>query len=379
MGMEDFRAPALPIPAPQYDRGYFNQLTNILRLYFTQLDSDTPNKAFSYRASRFILNDNPSPTLLSPSMGQMQWNPVDETLDIGMAYGVIQQVGQEMYARVQNVTGSTIPNGTVVGFAGVGPAGALQVAPYLANGATPTLYILGVMTHDLPDSGELGYCAVFGYVRGFNTTGASVGETWNAGDILYANPITPGAFTKVKPTAPNNVVPVAAVLTVNATTGVIFVRPSIEQQRYYGTFEKTDSATPALINTAYPVIFTTTQIANGVAIGTPASRIVVSQSGLYTCLATVQISSSSASSKNVWVWYRKNGVDVPDSTRIVSIDINGGYVPVTVSDTISLAANQYIELMYASDSTNITLQTVPATAFAPLAPAALLSLTQTQL
>lgn len=379
MGMELFRASALPFPPTEYDRQYVDQLINVLRLYFSQLDSDTPRKAFSYRADRIILNPNVTPALTSPGMGQLQWNSVDETLDLGMQYGVIQQIGQETYARVQNVTGTTIPNGTLVGFSGVGVDNTLQVAPYLADGSQPSLYVLGVLTHDLPDSGELGYCTVFGYVRGLDTTGTPVGETWSVGDILYANPSFAGQYTKFKPTAPDNVVPVAAVLMVDATDGVIFVRPTIDQQRYYGTFLKTDSQTPAAANTAYPITFTSTQVANGVTIGTPASRLVVVESGLYTCVATVQITSGNSSAKNVWVWFRKNGVDVPATARVVTTDINGGYVPVTVSDTISLMAGEYIELVFASSDTNVSLSTLAATAFAPAAPAALISVTQTQL
>ena len=34
-----FKAPALPKPAPVYDQNYFDQLVNILRLYFNQLDN----------------------------------------------------------------------------------------------------------------------------------------------------------------------------------------------------------------------------------------------------------------------------------------------------------------------------------------------------
>ena len=54
MAMEQFKAPALPFPPTQYDRQYLDQLTSVLRIYFNQLDSETPNKAFSYRAEQFI-------------------------------------------------------------------------------------------------------------------------------------------------------------------------------------------------------------------------------------------------------------------------------------------------------------------------------------
>ena len=31
-------APNLPLPTPEYNRQYFDQLTNVLRLYFNRLD-----------------------------------------------------------------------------------------------------------------------------------------------------------------------------------------------------------------------------------------------------------------------------------------------------------------------------------------------------
>jgi hypothetical protein len=42
MGMQKFRAPALPLVPEQYDPQQLSQLIAVLRLYFTQLDSDVP-------------------------------------------------------------------------------------------------------------------------------------------------------------------------------------------------------------------------------------------------------------------------------------------------------------------------------------------------
>lgn len=304
---------------------------------------------------------------------RLAWNDANQTLDLGMKYGVTQQIGLEQYARVANFTGSTIPNGTVVGFAGTVPDSALSVAPYLADGATPSLYVVGVMTHDLPDTGEKGYCTTFGFVQDVNTS------AFVLGDILYASPTVAGGLTKVKPTAPDNVIPVAAVLKVGVTDGVIFVRPTIEQQKYYGEFTKTNSQTPAAANTAYALVFTNTEIANGIALGSPLSEVEVSQSGLYSILASVQITSTNSSQKSVWIWLRKNGTtDFPNSARVASISLNGGYLVVTLNEATSLTAGDFIEVMYAADSTNVSISTVAATAFAPAAPAVILTITQTE-
>jgi len=368
MALEKFRAPALPAPPTEYDQRYSTELIRALRLYFQQLDSLTPNQANSYRADRFIFNTTNN---VVPATGTMSWNATDATVDLGMEYGVTQQIGEEQYARVGNTTGSDIPNGTVVGFAGA-TSNALLVAPYLADGSSPSLYILGVMTHDLPDSGEKGYCTTWGFVRDLDTSAFSVG------DILYASPSVAGALTKTKPTAPNNVIPLAACIVSDATNGVIFVRPTIQQMQYYGVFAKTSDASPVASNTAYALTFDSTRISNGVAIGTPTSRIVVPESGLYQISCTIQISSSNSSDKNVWVWYRKNGTDISNSARIVTINVNNGYIPVSVNEPISLAANDYIEVMYASSDTAVTIDNVAATAFAPAAPAVVLEVTQIQ-
>ena len=304
-------------------------------------------------------------------IGRLAWNDQDKTLDIGMDYDVVQQVGLEYYARVENTTGSTIPNGTAVGFVGVGANNQLSVAPYLADGSTPSLYILGIMTHDLPDSGEVGYCCTWGHVRDVDTSGFSVG------DILYADPSTPGALTNVKPTAPNNVIPLAAVLS-SDVNGELFVRPTIEQMQYYAVVEKTTNQSPASTNTEYLLTFDAVQIGNGITIGTPTSRIVVPESGLYQINANVQITSGSSNKKDVWVWLKQNGVAIPESARIVTSDVNNGYVLLSFTETVSLAANNYIEIAFAANDTDVTVENVAATGFAPAAPAVLLSITQVQ-
>ena len=368
-------SPRFPTAPEQYGRQYQDQLNNILRLYFNQIDNILGqldwNKPVDY------IDFNTTPPEFPHQTGRVNWDVPDACLEIDQEYGVVQQVGQEIYARVSNNTGVTIPNGTAVGFAGA-TTDSLRVSPYLADGASPTVYILGVMTHDLPDSGLKGYCTVFGFVRGLDTTGTPYGETWVQGDILYASPSIAGGFTKVKPTAPDNVIIMAAVTTVSATEGVIFVRPTILQQTYYGTFNLTTTYSPPLANTAYPVVLNNTESANGVALGTPASRVVVSESGFYNISATLQYTSSNASSKNVYSWIRRNGVDVAQSSRILSLSGSGVYSPVLISESVSLAANDYIEIVMASTDANVSLVAAPATAFAPGSPAVNLVIEQIQ-
>lgn len=365
----------LPPPPSAYNPAYEAQRNRLIELYSNTLYEKGQDVGI-YQPAKLIVSDASFVTTDShtPAEGTMSWNSQDGTLDVGMEYGVIQQVGQEIYARVENMTGSTMANGTVVGFSGVGANNVLSVSKYLADGSTPTLYILGVLTHELPDSGEVGYCTTFGHVRGINTSAFSVG------DILYASPTTAGAFTNVKPTAPDNVVPVAAVLKVGTTDGEIFVRPSIEQQYYFGQFTKNTTITPAAANTAYALAWDATVIAEGVTItGSPTARLTVAHSGLYNFAARIQFSSSNSNSKSAWMWLKKNGTtNIGSSTAVGSLKDSGGYTVLSINDFVSLAAGDYVELFWAVDDTGLQPTNVAATAFAPSAPTAHVAVTQVQ-
>lgn len=53
MALVRFKAPPLPNPPDEYEPQFFRQLVRTLELYFSQLDSATPNRAQSYTADAF--------------------------------------------------------------------------------------------------------------------------------------------------------------------------------------------------------------------------------------------------------------------------------------------------------------------------------------
>lgn len=57
MALERFKAAPLPNPPAAYDPQYVRQLIRVLEIYFSQLDSFTPNQASSYRADNFYGGD----------------------------------------------------------------------------------------------------------------------------------------------------------------------------------------------------------------------------------------------------------------------------------------------------------------------------------
>ena len=167
-------------------------------------------------------------TVYPNPVDKLYWNAADGTLDIQMGYdAVVQQTGLEQFYKIK--ASSAITNGQVIMFSGaVGASGQLKGAPATGITTANREYVMGIATMDIANNGS-GFVTTFGLVRGINTTGASVGETWADGDILYYNKNYTGGLTKVKPTAPDAIIVIAAV--VNAASGgagSLQVRVSVE-------------------------------------------------------------------------------------------------------------------------------------------------------
>ena len=304
--------------------------------------------------------------------GTLSWSAVDQTLNLEHLNGVTQQIGQETYAYVNNQTGNTITNGTAVMFAGAASNGAsgarVLVSPIVASGSFPSLYALGIATEDIA-TGENGRVTVWGKLRDVDTSAFEVG------DILYADPFNAGGLTNIKPTAPNNVVPMCAVLTKDSQAGELFVRPIVTIQEYYGRFSRVVDQTVATEDTPTPVIFDTTEISNGITLN--GSRIEFIDSGFYQISGTFQITASSHKGL-VYTWVRKNGVDVDHSTHVTTVT-NGDTFTMPFEIQLSLDINDYIEIYWARSAAGIFLDAFAATAFAPSSSAVSLNVAQIQL
>lgn len=155
---------------------------------------------------------------------EIAWNPEEETFDVGLTGGVINQLGQEIQLLCRNDDVGTITDGTAVMFSGtLGNSGRIKVKRMVADGTYPGYVFFGVATQNI-DEGEDGFVTAFGKVKGVKTNyDEGGGVVWDNGDILWCDPSTPGALTKVEPQAPNLKLPIAAVINA-ANNGVMMVR-----------------------------------------------------------------------------------------------------------------------------------------------------------
>ena len=152
-----------------------------------------------------------------------------------------------------------------------------------------------------------------------------------------------------------------------------WVQVVLEDGKYSGAV--TTDQTAAVINTAYALTYTSST-SDGIANGTPASRIVFDEAGQYMISFSAQIASSSSSTVNFWFWPRVNGSDVTGSTMKNALHQNGSVLVVSRSAIFEINAGDYLEAMWAVDSTTGFLDATVATAFAPAAPASTIAITR---
>lgn len=150
--------------------------------------------------------------------------------------------------------------------------------------------------------------------------------------------------------------------------------PQMTNHRY-GVFYDTSSQTAAAINTAYPITINSTTITNGAYIGSPTSRVYVDRIGVYNFQFSLQLTSTSSSAKNVYIWYRINGVDAANSATSVTLVGNNAAAVAAWNFVVSMDAGDYFELVWSTDSTSAQITAAGASSPVPAIPSVILTVT----
>jgi len=145
---------------------------------------------------------------------------------------------------------------------------------------------------------------------------------------------------------------------------------------HYGAFSDTTTQVAASIDTAYAMTFTTTDAANGVSIGSPTSRLVVANQGVYNVQFSAQLDQTAGATVNIYIWLRKNGVNVPNTASTVALQGTAARLVAAWNFIIQLEPTNYVELMWATDSTNARILAASATSVWPAIPSVIATLTQ---
>ena len=132
----------------------------------------------------------------------------------------------------------------------------------------------------------------------------------------------------------------------------------------YGAFQDSTDQTAVSTTVAYPMTFDTTDFSNGVYLSN-SSRMNVRNAGIYNVQFSVQLENQDSAQHDVDIWFRKNGTNITASNSKFTVPARKsasifGHVIGAINYFVELAANDYIEIVWRTESTDVSLEQTPA-------------------
>lgn len=155
------------------------------------------------------------------------------------------------------------------------------------------------------------------------------------------------------------------------------IESSTSATGFYGSFYDTTNQNAVAANTAYAMKLNTTAESNQIAITNNLSaaptRVTFKNRGTYNIQFSAQVDQSSGSPHKIYIWLRKNGVDVPNSSSFFTIQGNNTEFVTAWNFIVTVLAGEYVEIMWAVEDTRVYLAAFAATAFSPAIPSVILT------
>jgi hypothetical protein len=149
---------------------------------------------------------------------------------------------------------------------------------------------------------------------------------------------------------------------------------------FWGSFWSSSNQTIPSSNAIIPVgLSYSDPDGNGIVLNN-GNELQVLFAGVYNIQFSLQLTHTGGTSSESTIWIRKNGVDVPDTAGDVFMQSTTTKLLPAWNYVLQLNANDYIQLMFSSDSTNTSLLALPAstTPVHPAIPSAIITMTQVQ-
>jgi hypothetical protein len=150
------------------------------------------------------------------------------------------------------------------------------------------------------------------------------------------------------------------------------VTPQLKRARY-GSFYDTTTQTGTTINTAKAITFNTTDLSNGVYIGSPTSRVYVDTPGIYNYDMSFQLDKTSGGTGEFYIWFRLNGTNVANSASYIQIQGNNHEIFSSLNYFFDLNAGDYVEIMFSVSDLSVEVAAFAAAAPVPAIPSIILT------
>lgn len=164
------------------------------------------------------------------------------------------------------------------------------------------------------------------------------------------------------------------------TAGGLTVNQTTQFAGYYGSFlsnlDQTDGTTPHLM------FCETTADADGVSMETgdeaTKSQITFANAGTYNIQFSAQLHNTGGggAGNTVNIWFKLNGSNIANSDTKVTVPSNVPYLVAAWNFIVSVAAGDYVEIVWLTDNANIILEHEAAGVYNPAIPSLIITAVQ---
>ena len=109
---------------------------------------------------------------------------------------------------------------------------------------------------------------------------------------------------------------------------------------------------------------------------TDLTGITVTHTGVYNIQFSAQINDNGGTTHDVYIWLRKNGLDIPNSNSRVEVGNNNNYIVAAWNFVEQFNSNDVINLMWYSESNTISILYDATPTAGPEIPSLILTITQ---
>lgn len=194
-------------------------------------------------------------------------------------------------------------------------------------------------------------------------------------------PYAPNAYDQIYVETLNNVLRLYFNRLENVTRNILGPQGGSFINLPYGAFYDSDDQTAASTTTAYPITINNTTLSNGVTVEN-SSQITFAYEGVYNIQFSIQLVNDTNQPQDIDIWFRKNGVDIPDSNSRFGLSAhkNPGdpyHVIGSLNYVDSFLENDYVQLYWKTSNTSAYIEayTAPSSPTRPAIPSVILTAT----
>lgn len=146
----------------------------------------------------------------------------------------------------------------------------------------------------------------------------------------------------------------------NTTVGNLTVTGNIISNPIYGSFWSNATQTTANANVVQVFILNNTNGHNNVTLGNGASnsRMIINDPGTYNLQFSVQINKTSTNLDSVYIWLRRNGQDIANTSCYFQVDRNTAMVQSWNYVVTTANVGDYVEIAFATTDTTISFPAI---------------------